>query len=189
MSSDDKLSESLTHVLINDVVSALQRMREADTPTHRREFVRAVVTAIEGLHWSLKDNLLWQSRRHLSLHEQAAMLDQSYFVDDKGKVHTQPRFLPLTTAIRLVIDVIKRLRPEYTIDLSHPGWEGLKRTIEVRNRLVHPKRLEEFSVTDAEVDAAGRAFYWFLALNIEVLHESKEYLKAVVMLAKEKSPP
>jgi hypothetical protein len=45
---------SFTHVLINDVKAAQHRVRDAASPTHRRELVRSVFAAIEGLHWQLK---------------------------------------------------------------------------------------------------------------------------------------
>jgi hypothetical protein len=175
----DQLDQnSFTHVLINDVMVAIKRLHQDDNPTHRRELVRTVSASIEGLHWQLKNDLLESCRDKLSIHEQAAMQEETYFVDARGKVQSQPRYLPLTNAIRLVIEVVKRIRPTFEIDLSHPGWAGLKQTIKVRNRLVHPKELEELAVTDAERNAAVRGFAWFLALAIEVLRQQNEYLTA-----------
>jgi hypothetical protein len=49
---------SFTHLLVNDVVLAQQRVEKEDTPTHRRELVRATFAAIESLHWQLKQDVL-----------------------------------------------------------------------------------------------------------------------------------
>jgi hypothetical protein len=167
-------------VLVNDVLVAIKRLHEVDDPTHRRELVRTISASIEGLHWQLKNDLLENCRDKLSILEQAAMQEETFFVDGHGEVHSQPRYLPLTDAIRLVIEVVKRVRPTYEIDLTHPGWACLKQTIKLRNRLVHPKKLEELAVTDAERNAAVRGFRWFLARAIEVLRQQNEYLTAEI---------
>ena len=46
-----------TSVLIQDVAAANKRVEDADSPTHRRELVRSVFAAIEGLNWDLKRGL------------------------------------------------------------------------------------------------------------------------------------
>ena len=74
------IPQTFTHVLVHDVLFAEQRVQESDTPTHRRELVRAVFAAIEGLHWRLKRDVA--THRHvipggLTAHEQAAMAEES----------------------------------------------------------------------------------------------------------------
>jgi hypothetical protein len=170
--SDISRNDSFTHILVDDVVAAQKRLKRRDTPNHRRELIRAAFAAIEGLHWQLKRDVLAHSRGKLSPHEYAAMIEQTYSVDDRGNVNVSPRFLPLATAVRLVVNVVKRSRPNYQLDFNHVGWANLKAAVEVRNRLVHPKTLEDLNVSDAEIGKAMSAFTWVLALVIEVLQET-----------------
>jgi hypothetical protein len=173
------IEESFTHIVVRDVVSAQGRLQQNDTPTHRRELVKAVFSAIEGLNWRLKASILEHASRHVELnpHEHAAMMEQTYSIDDRGNVSASPRFLPLTSTIRLVVRQIQKYRPGYTVDFGHPGWEGLKISVGVRNRLIHPKKIEDLSVTKDEIDQCMSAFGWMLALNIEALSETNEHLK------------
>lgn len=164
--------DSFTHILVHDVIAAEKRMREEDTPAHRRDLVRAAFAAIEGLHWQLKRDVLKHAAAGLSPHEYAAMVEESYSVDERGNVNVIGRFLPLTTAIRLVVNVVKRYRPTYELDFNHVGWSNLKSAVDVRNRLVHPKVLEDLNVTDDEIQKTMSAFCWTLALAIEVLRET-----------------
>src|SRR5262249_28488275 len=143
--------DSFTHILVHDVIAAETRMRENDNQTHRRELVRSVFAAIEGLHWQLKRDVLEHAAGDLSPHEYAAMVEETYSVDDRGNVNIASRFLPLTTAIRLVVNVVKRYRPTYQLDFNHVGWANLKAAVEVRNRLVHPKTLEDLNVSEDEI--------------------------------------
>jgi len=170
-------------VLINDVVAAQKRVRDADSPTHRRDLVRSVFAAIEGLHWQLKQDVYRHSghiSQGMSIHEQAAMLEETYSVDDSGKVRSVPRFLPLASKIRLVVSIVQRYQTSYNLDYSHKGWSNLRTAIKLRDRLVHPKKLTDLNVTMAEVRQTVSAFYWFLALVIELLRETLEYRKELV---------
>lgn len=166
------LGKSFTHTLVGDVIAAQKRVKKSDTPTHRRELVRSVFAAIEGLHWQLKQDVLGHPKANLSHFERAAMVEESYSVTERGDVISVPRFLPLTTAIRLVVNIVQRYRPMYKIDFNHVGWANLKVTVDVRNRLVHPKRLEDLVVSDTEIQKTNSAFAWVLALVIEILRET-----------------
>jgi hypothetical protein len=174
------IPQTFTHVLVHDVLFAEQRVQESDTPTHRRELVRAVFAAIEGLHWRLKRDVA--THRHvipggLTAHEQAAMAEESYTVDERGHVSAIPRFLPLATAIRLVVRIVQRYRTDYKVDFDHVGWSNLKAAIDVRNRIIHPKQLEDLTVSQEEIRRSMSAFAWILALNIEVLRETRDHLQ------------
>jgi hypothetical protein len=178
---------SFTHVLVYDVNAAQERVRDADSPTHRRDLVRSVFAAIEGLHWQLKQDVYQHAGRipgGMTVHEQAAMLEEAYAVDDSGKIRAIPRFLPLTSKIRLVVSIVQRYRTNYKVDYSHRGWSNLRAAIKVRNRLVHPKKLADLNVRMTELRQTLSAFYWFLALVIEVLRETLQYSKEVAARVK-----
>lgn len=181
METSEPNQNSFTHVLVGDVTDAEERLKANDTPTHRRELIRAAFAAMEGLHWRLKQDVFNHADTvtNLSVHEKAALLEEAYSVDERGTVRSQPRFLPLPTAIRLVVSIVKRYRPDYEIDFNHVGWSNLRSAIDVRNRLVHPKTLSDLSVSDLEIGQALSAFSWLLALVIEVLSETNSHLKAI----------
>ena len=42
------------------------------------------------------------------------------------------------------------------------GWQSFIRSIEVRNKLMHPKEPKEFEVTDEQVADIKSAFKWFI---------------------------
>lgn len=174
-----EVEKSFTYIVIEDVVSARERLQLEDTPTHRRELVRAIFSAIEGLNWRLKLGVLEHARRHVELspHEHAAMMEQTYSIDDRGIVSVSPRYLPLSSTIRLMVRQIQKYRSEYSVDFGYPGWEDLKVSINVRNRITHPKKIDDLSVTKEEISRCVSAFGWMLALNIEVLSETNEHLK------------
>jgi hypothetical protein len=54
----------------------------------------------------------------------------------------------------------------------------LRKSIEVRNRIVHPKQFDDLTVSDDETTAAERGYFWFLAYVIEVSREHGDHLSA-----------
>jgi hypothetical protein len=58
-------------------------------------------------------------------HERAALGEETYSVDDRGIVRAQPRFLPTSTSIRLVVNTIQKYQPEYVLDFTHAGWRRI----------------------------------------------------------------
>lgn len=129
----DLTFESFTNTLIDDVNVAGARLNGQDSPSHRREFIRSTFAAVEGLHWQLKQEVLNHAAHLLSHFEHAAMAEETYVVDERGNVNTTPRFLPLPTEIRMVVNIVRRYRPDFDCDFNHRGWSDLKKTIEVRN--------------------------------------------------------
>ena len=182
MKTSDELPKTFTHTLVGDVVTAETRWRDGNVEVVRRDLIRAVFAAVEGLNWQLRQGLVATHSNHLSLnhHEVAALLDETYAVNERGEISPQPRFIPLSSAIRMVVRIISRIRPEYTMDFGHVGWSLLKKSIEARNRIVHPKSLNDFNVSDDEVKDALRAFAWFLAYVIEVMREQNADLEVGV---------
>jgi hypothetical protein len=159
-------------ILVEDVVASQHRLGEADTPSNRRDTIRATFSAIEGVHWMLKTSVLEDTVNLLTIHEIAAMSEETYSVSDSGKVESLPRFIPLTASIRLLVAALQKLKPDYQVDFQHSGWAALKQAVRVRNRLVHPKTIKDLEVSDADLGAAVRGFNWMLALAVEGLHET-----------------
>jgi hypothetical protein len=163
-----------TRSLIEDVKAARDRLVEVDTQTHRRELIRSVFAAIEGLLWKLRQDVYRHAKSHpglLSIHEQAALREETYRVSDNGRVRITPQFLPLATSIRLVLLIVQRYRTDYKVDLNNKGWSDLKAAIEIRNRLVHPKDIAGLNVSPVEVDQAMFGLGWFLETEIKLLQE------------------
>jgi hypothetical protein len=175
----DEVQESLTRVLIADVTSARNRfLADTENQTTRRDLIRTTFAAMEGLHWQLRQDVLKSDERLLNLsgHERAALAEETYSVTTQGQLKVVSKNMPLTTGIRLLVRLVSRANPEFTIDFNHRGWSDLHAATEVRNRVVHPKALDDLEVSDKEVKQTMTAFHWLLALVIEALRADKQLL-------------
>lgn len=161
---------SYSHILIGDVNAARTRLDQMDSQTARRDLVRSTFSAVDGLLWRLKQQVLDHASQYgsLSIHDLAALMEESYNVRNDGSVNPQTRYLPTATSIRVTVRTAQHLFKQYKLDFGHVGWACLQRAIVVRNRIVHPKAPSDLFVSDDEVDDCIRGFGWFLALVIEV---------------------
>lgn len=179
----DSLTESFTHLLVADVTDAGLRLDSEPSAMNRRHLIRAIFSAIEGLRWQLKQDVISHTsslRMQLSPHEHAALAEETYQVDDRGKITVQPRFLPLKSSLRLLARVVHRYSDGYEVDFSHPGWQCLCDAIDVRHRITHPKECLDLEVSEEETRTAMRGFYWLLAVVIQVLREHKANLLSLL---------
>ncbi|MGC9396298.1 MAG: hypothetical protein ACP5J4_15755 [Anaerolineae bacterium] len=135
----------------------------------RRTLVRTLFAMIEGITFAHKQKILADyeaGRRHLSHAEYAILTEESYQLRDSGTIRTSPNYPNIQANIKFVFPLYARiLDSEFTFDppLSAPGWQSLCRSIEIRNRLMHPKSLTDLDVTDTDLEEVEKAAEWFTA--------------------------
>lgn len=155
-------SPSLNVILFQDVQSAYNRQLENDTPTARRDLVRSIFAAIDGLVWQyrlfVKDIL--EDNGLLEPSEELALLDKTYTVAKDGDVSLQARFLPILSAIRLTSKLAQRASPELQIDFGAQGWQFFQDAAAIRNRITHPKTASDLTISDEELSLCLEGFYW-----------------------------
>jgi hypothetical protein len=159
-SGDAENSDTLELVLINDVL--LLRLSPEMDSRERRNFVRAVFAAIEGILWSVQGELLNTAERVLTEAERHYLKDESVRLNDKGKVEISKAKTTLAQRVYLVTSLVARVRPECTVDLESAGWRDLQNSLKLRDRLTHPKLRSDLDISDGEVDATFNGFAFFV---------------------------
>jgi hypothetical protein len=156
--------------LRRDVEAARAAMASNDTQFARRQFVRATFAKLEGLTSTLKQ-LCLRSPTTYSPAETALLCEETFSLDDKGEPRVSASHLKLAANIRFAFCMYARsCNVRFSLATSESGWNGLKLAMVVRNRLMHPRKLEDLAVSKAEVEAASRASAWIDAKHSE-LHE------------------
>lgn len=153
-------SDQFAKVLAEDVLQARQRMENDPTESHRREFVRATCSAIEAQSWQLKmyvtENVL--TKKTTSVHDISALKEESYAINDKGEIYVQPRGYSIKVGLRLVYSILKRHGVPVHIDFGSADWKNIDAAVKIRNRVMHPKCMEDISVSKSEAECCYNAF-------------------------------
>jgi len=162
--------DELGCVLLNDAKHAEAHLQ---SDTARRHYVRAVFAYIEGLGFRLKRVVL---ARHASglcklLPPEIALLrEESYDLDDKGVPHIRAAHLKLTRNLRFAFEqYAKAYGMAGTLAVDAPGWRALLAAAEIRNRLMHPKSVQDIEVTEDEAKVVKAALDWFTAEFVRLL--------------------
>lgn len=163
------------HVILGDVVHAYLRLDEDDIEIHRRELIRSCFSAIEGLFFLMKKSFLEHpdAEQLFSIHERAALLDESYQVKDNGKVASQTRYFPLPNMYKLLIGLAERAHRDYQNNtISSHSWDSFLKAVNVRHRLTHPKDLTDLQVSrkDANICLAACLRVVVLAVDTSALN-------------------
>ena len=157
----------LVDELKDDVDYAIEEMDECDDDQFsRRTYVRTVFAMIEGAVFALKQEVLEESRIgrfDLSPAEHAVLSEQSYSLVESGGTRIGSYYPQLKANIKFAFPIFARaLGGAFKFDPSlnrDPRWQSLCRAKEVRDRLMHPKSVEELEVNDSDLsdveDAAG----------------------------------
>jgi hypothetical protein len=152
----------LMRVLDRDAVDLLEATKTEAMESVRRNAVRAAFAAIEGMISAMKGVILepFPGRRHHYSDAEVAMLrEESYALTDKGEAIAQVRFIRLEDNLRFVWKMFVR---EWSIDVdadfSGDGWRAFRDSIKVRNRITHPRRPIDLTITDAELAQVERGY-------------------------------
>ncbi len=160
-----KMRVTFLGVVTHDVLVALERLELDENQTSRRDFIRTLFAAVEGVVWQFRENIreIAEDLGELSPQLAMALTETSYSVGEKGKLIEQQRFVSLPTMIRLVTNVAKELAPALEIEINGKGWHDLKRTIVIRNRITHPKGISDLNISSDDTKAAWSGLIWLLS--------------------------
>ena len=163
--------DSFSKVLGEDVLRAKHRMDSEPLDANRRDFARATFSAIEAQYWQLKmyivENVI--TDKSASIHKISALREESYSINEKGDVYVQPKGYSLKVGIRLIVSILKEHRISIPVDFRSSEWENIDRMVRIRNRLTHPKCMDDISITKDEAECCYRAFTYLNHLMLETI--------------------
>jgi hypothetical protein len=134
--------------------------------------VRAVFSLMEGVVHRMKQiALAYYKKRHVNFSASEIMIlsDKSYELDRQGKIAEKRLKASLTGNIRLAFSMFGRVHHStYDLRVDNAAWEAFLKSIEVRDRLMHPKEYVQLNVSDDEMSRLDRTYQWFSKSLIEV---------------------
>ena len=159
--------QALAAVLKKDVEHCLGKLHGDDRQEvqfWRRTFVRAVFADIEAQIHSLRGScldLLRLGDLKLTTPQLAVLREETYEIDNRGRAKTRTFFANADKSIRFVLNTFAELNSADSPDYGTTGWESLRDSIRIRNRLTHPKNRDDMIVSDLELSQVMNGGRWF----------------------------
>jgi len=112
------------------------------------------------------------------------MLEEcSPVLDENGTPTTKRMFPQMLPNLRFAIAAyLKVVRTGVKIDFSGTGWSAMRVTVGVRNRLTHPKSLQDLFVSDNDIAKMVLANDWLLQTRRDMLREANAVLERTAAL-------
>ena len=128
-------------------------------------YVRNLFAMIEGVVFGSKQVALEAANRFgvaLSAAEFAVCREETYSVDERGRVSVRPLFPRATANLRFALSILPRAyKIDLRVDFDGKGWRALESANVIRNRLVHPKSVANLEVSENELATIHDAEAWF----------------------------
>jgi|ERR1035441_2910885 hypothetical protein len=185
--------EAMAHQLGHDAERGSQELSaNSGDQFLRRNLVRIFAAFVEGYSFVFKQIVL---RLHDPLQEHLSIDEMSKLKEIKLDSTGQPvldeqralkrHFLPLQDNFKFAVDMFGRLcGSKYSVSYGSAGYQAFRRTIPVRDRLMHPKAIEDLCVTDPEAMDLQAAWQWYqtemVALQKDSIRTMNERFAAVL---------
>ncbi|NOS68835.1 MAG: hypothetical protein HOP33_02795, partial [Verrucomicrobia bacterium] len=162
--------EAMAHVLGQDVERGSRELSANSSDQFlRRNHVRIFAAFVEGYSFLLKQVVL---RLHDPLQEQLSVEELSKLTEVKLDATGQPildeqkipkrQFLPLHDNFKFAVAMFGRLcGSKYSVSYGSAGYQAFRKTFSVRDRLMHPKAIEDLCVTKYEALDLQNAWRWY----------------------------
>lgn len=188
------LREELFIALQEDAQTSLENLRLDNQNQYlRRTAVRTNLAMVEGLTNCLNQLLLvsyQQGQITLTENEIENITEQK----TKKNGGVRPFFLSLGDKIQKSFALFSKKigGSEFLFDTTSSEWRLLESSIQIRNQIMHPKRIEDFSISDDQIKIITQAPTWFIAQytfllkqvtanlhnkNAEIIFKAKQHLQ------------
>jgi hypothetical protein len=160
-----ELITSTTELYDHEIVYISGKLNDEEAEFWRRTFVRTVVSSFEAELFILKSNLLSYCKKNdflISPQEELFLDSKKYELNENGQLKEKLYQQKVKDEIKFVFNSICRIQG-FTLkqDFENQGWQDLCNVIKIRNRLTHPKSLEDQYVSSVEVSQCENAWQWF----------------------------
>lgn len=150
--------------LTEDLLSILGKSKKI-SQAKRRSYIRAFVSLIEFDTFSRKQLVLHLQHSGLikfNVSEIMLLTEIQPEIDNKGDIKEKQKFIRLIDNYRFAIRMFcKATHIDFVLPTDNQGWNSFKATVELRNKITHPKNEDELNITDENMKTVLNAFKWF----------------------------
>jgi hypothetical protein len=185
---DQKMMHGIHGQLVDDVVAIRRAFKKSGAQTDARSFVRSLFALIEADLFLIRYACLVSVDGHpklLTRPEKNFLAEKVYTVTDRGTVEATTAKIQAKPMLKFTFAMVYRItkdddgQPDYK---KSPGWKAYTDASKLRDRLTHPRRLDDLTVTPKEMETVYAAHKWFIG-------ERERALFALIGDPKAFSPP
>jgi hypothetical protein len=155
--------------LYRDMTYYEDLLQKEDNHFARRAYFRGAFAFVEGTIHFLRESLLRRIQNNqllgdlVNFDHVSLLVGQSAILDDTGRIKHENQRIPTAKVIAFVMRMhAETLEYDPCLLFSDNGWESLRKSMKVRDRVTHPKAIEDLLISDAEMDLLRLGLAWYL---------------------------
>ncbi len=161
-----------SQVLSGDIQACNTPLQEdGNNQFWRRTLVRNLFALIEGCAYGFKRAALHRHRHFVidfSPAELAMLAEEKFYLDDKGEaIRAKDNYQKMVPNLRFAFrSFAKSVGLQFELSMSNSPLPTCEK---LRNRITHPKRLADLTITDEETQLIGELWKWFEGEFIRIM--------------------
>jgi hypothetical protein len=172
-------TRTLINQLTNDLKLCADRLMVEDTQFMRRTLFRTAFSMFEALNSYIARKAIEAhmahaaSRRKVDITAIILLSGREYKIAENGKVRSswaRHPFLNFTAFLLKTFAKAAGVRKHY---LAGAGWRDFRASVNVRNRITHPKTKRDLIISNAETAALLRGAAWYGGSLYDIAKTSK----------------
>ena len=186
-----KESVELQNILNEDTEKALEMFRFGTHEFCTRTMVRTMAAEFEARIFFLGEFLIGLHETGdksfiLSVDEVHILKSTTLNIKKNGDISESQKFYPLKERLLFILKLAARIfNPKAMPNTSSNKWESVGKFVDIRNRLAHPKKMDDLNITEEEIDHINRAQDWIRG-SMTAIFYFPEY-KKIEKLIKERA--
>ena len=131
---------------------------------NKRTFVRTCAALVEGLSYQLRQVTLatLKETKYLSEGESAVLRETKYQLSEKGEIRERNDFQATLPMLLFSLRVYaKNHGATFSPNTGDNGWNCLRKAFTLRDRLMHPKSLDDLNISDEEGAEFTAGIQWW----------------------------
>lgn len=178
MSNEFDSQKELIDHLRNDFKFIKKSLGNEPSGFWSRTFIKTTVSLIEAEIFILKQETLRHCRENqfqLSPELLLFLNNKKYEINRNGKINERLLQIRLKDDIKFVFDQVTSIKGhKLHTGFEDSGWSKVISIISVRNRLTHPKSVDDMNVSSNEENDCKLAFNWFINNLAHFLDQEKD---------------
>jgi len=131
----------------------------------RRAYIRALFAFVDGTLFGSKQFLLKVHQfldAGVGTGDTALLREEGYGLDRQGEVQVRAQYLSTPENVRFTFRMLYRVFRKLPLaNFGGKGWAAFREAVAIRNRITHPKRVVDFSVSPKDIKTVEDGVTWY----------------------------
>ena len=171
----------LNDIYERDIQFVIDNINSEPNDFWRRSLIRLCTSLFESEIFILKNRLISYCDKNSIPFKPELRLTlegKKYTVESSGKLKSNYLSIKLTDDIRFTFQTYMDIRGfQLSSSFNDNGWNDLKETIKIRNRITHPKSTVEQEINTSEIAICMSGYNWFHKNYDQFMRQELEHLQ------------